>query len=190
MYEEYWQLETKPFEPTSRGQFFCSASAQQAALNKLRYVVESRRGAALLAGPSGVGKTLLAATLSDHLEDSLGKFVHVVFPLMSSRDLLVYLAEQLGASPADPPQHTVEESLRRLQFVFEENSRRGYHAVVVVDEAHLLEDSGLLETLRLLLNLQTSGQPAFTMLLVGQSALLSAMQRNRSLEERIDIRSC
>ena len=188
MYEEYWQLATKPFEPTSAAPFRYESADQQAALHKLRYAVESRRGAALLAGPSGVGKTLLTNILSEQLGASVGKFVRVVFPLMSSRDFLVYLSEQFGAPPADPPQYTVEESLRRLEFAFQENNRRGQHAVIVVDEAHLLEDSGLLETLRLLLNLQTDGQAAFTLLLLGQVSLLSAMQRSATLDERLDMK--
>ena len=188
MYEDYWQLETKPFEPTSEDRFHILSASQQAALHKLRYAIENRRSAVLLAGPSGVGKTMLLSSLRQQLDEASHRFLSVVFPLMSSRDLLVYLAEQLGTPPADPPQYTVEESLRRLQFAFEEDGRRGRHTVLVVDEAHLLEDSGLLETLRLLLNLQAIEQPVFTLVLCGQMPLLSAMHRNRSLDERLDIK--
>lgn len=188
MYEDYWQLATKPFEPNTAEAFRFASASQQAALHKLRYAVESRRGAALLAGPSGSGKTLLSDMLSEQLGDNVGKFIRVVFPLMSSRDFLVYLAEQFGTPPADPPQYTIEESLRRLEFALKENTRRGQHAVVAVDEAHLLEDSGLFETLRLLLNLQSEGQSALTLLLVGQTTLLSAMQRNAALDERLDLK--
>jgi len=188
MYEEYWQLAAKPFEPAADSRFFYQGEAQQAALHKLRYAIESRRSAALLTGPSGIGKTLLCQALSDQLGETIGPFVQVVFPLMSSRDFLVYLAEELGAPPCDPPQHTIEESLRRLEFFLEENARAGKHAVVVVDEAHLLEDSGLLETLRLLLNLQHQGQPTFTLLLIGQLPLLSAMNRYATLDDRLDMK--
>ena len=188
MYEEYWQLESKPFEPTTNDSFFYHADRQQAALHKLRYAIESRRESALLVGPAGIGKTLLVSVLNEQLDETVDRFVRVVFPLMSSRDLLVYLAEQLGIPPADPPKHTVEESLCRLQYAFDESSRRGLHTVILVEEAHLLEDSGLLETLRLLLNLQSADQRAFTLLLSGQPALLSAIQRNRPLEQRIDIK--
>lgn len=188
MYEDYWQLATKPFESTSESRFFYQGESQQAALHKLRYAIESRRGAALLSGPSGIGKTLLGQVLCDQMGETVGPFVQVVFPLMSSRDFLVYLAEELGAPPADPAQHTVEESLRRLDFFLAENSRVGKHAVIIVDEAHLLEDSGLLETLRLLLNFQHQGQPSFTLLLMGQLPLISAMQRNSALDERLDMK--
>jgi type II secretory pathway predicted ATPase ExeA len=110
----------------------------------------------------------------------------VVFPQMTDRDLLTYLAEQFGAPPADPPRYTVEESLRRLEYVFAENDRRGHHAVLVVDEAQLLEDSGLLEPLRLLLNLGSIDKPPFTLVLVGQPTVLPMVQRHGGLDERMD----
>ena len=189
MYQEYWQLESKPFEPIGDSRYCFPCESHRGALHKLRYAVESRRGAALLAGPSGIGKTLLVRVLREELGDAVGKFVQVVFPLMSSRDFLAYLAEQIGAPPADSPERSVEESLRRLEFTLGEEAHNGRHAVLVVEEAHLLEDSGLLETLRLLLNLQAAGAPMFTLLLVGQPALLTAMQRNAPLDERLDIKT-
>ncbi len=104
MYQEYWQFESKPFEPIGDSRYFFPCESQSGALHKLRYAVESRRGAALLAGPSGIGKTLLVRALREQLGDAVGKFVQVVFPLMSSRDFLAYLAEEIGAPPADPPE--------------------------------------------------------------------------------------
>ena len=137
MYLDYWQLAKKPFEPgTDRAQFFSSES-HEAALLKLRYAVENRRGAAVLAGPAGVGKTMLVQLFRNELADSFRPQVNVVFPQMPGRDLLVYLAEQLGAPPADPPRHTIEESVRRLESVLQANAAKGRHAVLVIDEAPL-----------------------------------------------------
>jgi general secretion pathway protein A len=189
MYLDYWQLATKPFEPCSDRAVFYPCEAQEAALLKLRYAVENRRGAALLAGPAGVGKTMLVQLFRGELAETFRPQAHLVFPQMSSRDLLVYLAEQLGAPPSDPPRHTIEESVRRLEFLLQQNAQRGRHAVVVVDEAHLLEDCGALETLRLLLNFEVSGQPTLTLLLVGQMSLISAVGRLRSLEERVAVKT-
>lgn len=189
MYLDYWQLATKPFEPTADRAAFFPCDSHEGALLKLRYAVENRRGAVLLAGPAGVGKTMLVHFLHNELPDTFRPLVHLVFPQMSSRDLLVYLAEQLGAPPADPPRHTVEESVRRLEFFLRQNADEGRHAVVVIDEAHLLEDCGALETLRLLLNFEAAGQPALTLLLVGQMNLVSAVGRLPSLEERISVKT-
>ena len=189
MYLDYWQLAKKPFEPgTDRAQFFSSES-HEAALLKLRYAVENRRGAAMLAGPAGVGKTMLVQLFRNELADSFRPQVNVVFPQMPGRDLLVYLAEQLGAPPADPPRHTVEESVRRLESVLQANAANGRHAVLVIDEAHLLEDCGALEMLRLLLNFEAGGSPTLTLILIGQMSLISAVGRLPSLEERVAVKA-
>jgi type II secretory pathway predicted ATPase ExeA len=188
VYLDYWQLDAKPFEPTCDAAFLYAGEAHKSALHKLRYAIESRRAAGLLAGPAGVGKTLLIETLGRELDSRCQPLVRVVFPQMSERDLLVYLAEQLGAPPADPPRYTIEESLRRLEYVLGENMRAGRHAVIVIEEAHLLEDSGLIEPLRLLLNLTVDGRPPLTLLLAGQPALLPMAARHGSFDERLDIK--
>jgi type II secretory pathway predicted ATPase ExeA len=189
MYLDYWQLTQQPFEPTISRADFYPCEAQEAALLKLRYAVENHRGAALLAGPSGSGKTMLVHLMREAFTERFEPVVNLVFPQMSGRDLLVYLAEQLGAPPADPPRHTVEESVRRLEFFLTQNAIAGQQAVVIVDEAQLLEDSGALETLRLLLNFEHGGRPALALILVGQTSLLSAVGRLPSLEERISVKA-
>jgi general secretion pathway protein A len=189
MYLDYWQLAAKPFEPTADRTEFFSCEAHEGALLKLRYAIENRRGAVLLAGQAGVGKTLLVQLLRAELADTFAPQVHLVFPQMTSRELLVYLAEQLGAPPTETPRHTVEESVRRLEFVLNHNAHQQRHAVIVIDEAHLLEDCGALETLRLLLNFEVAGQPTFTLLLVGQMGLISAVSRLPSLEERVAVKA-
>jgi type II secretory pathway predicted ATPase ExeA len=189
MYLDYWQLSARPFEPCSDRTAFYPCEAQVAALLKLRYAVENRRGAALLAGPAGVGKTMLLQLFRADLPESIRPIVHLVFPQMSSRDLLVYLAEQLGAPPADPPRHTIEESVRRIEFLLAQNAMQGRHALVVIDEAHLLEDCGALETLRLLLNFEHAGKSTLTLLLVGQMGIVSALGRLPSLEERVAVKT-
>lgn len=188
MYEEYWQLAAKPFEPSCEADFYFACPAHQSAMHKLRYAIEGRRPAALLAGPAGVGKTQLTELLRDASVAAKMPFVQVVFPQMSDRDLLVYLAEQLGAAPAPAPRYTIDESLGRIEAVLRQYHGSGRHAIVVVDEAHLLEDSGLFEPLRLLLNLKVEGRSLFTLLLVGQPSLLPAIGRSGSLEQRIDIK--
>jgi general secretion pathway protein A len=190
MYLDYWQLDAKPFEPHCAPQFVVASPGRLAAQHKLRYVLDNRRSAAVLAGLPGVGKTDLAAALADEADASLGPFLPVVFPQMSDRELLVFLAEQFGAPPAEVPRHTVEESLRRLEFVLRENSRRGRHAVVVVDEAHLLEDAGLVEPLRLLLNLTGPRREGLlTLLLVGQPTVLPMLARYPAFDQRIDVKA-
>lgn len=185
MYEAYWQLDRKPFENTSDPGFYYPGEAHQGALLKLRYAVENQRGAALLAGPSGVGKTLLVHLLRRQLGDGFAPLAHLVFPQMPAPDLLAYLADRLGAPRSEPSTRTLDESVSRIEHCLRENSRAGRHAVVVVDEAHLLEGTRPLETLRLLLNFESESRPDLTLLLVGQPSLLPALDRMPQLEERL-----
>lgn len=189
MYLDYWQLETRPFEPATDRAAFYPCEAHQGAMLKLRYGIENQRGLALLAGPAGCGKTLLVNLLRQELPEENRPFVHLVFPQMSTRDLLAYLADELGAPPVEPARGTIDESVRRLETTLGENARQGRHALVAVDEAHLLEDTGALETLRLLVNFEHEGRPTLTLLLVGQPALLAAVARLPGLDERIGVKT-
>lgn len=190
MYVDHWGLQAKPFEPSGGADaFLVEGESHTGAYTKLRYAIDERRAAAALAGPSGVGKTLLVRRLAAALDPETRPFVHAVFPQMSGRDLLAYLAERLGAPATEPPTGTVDESVRRLEDLVGRNTERGVHPVVVIDEAHLLEDSGALETLRLLLNFGDGDRPALTLLLVGQMGLLSSIARNPALDERIAVKT-
>ena len=77
MYEAYWRLTQKPFENAADPRFYYPAESHQAALLKLRYAIENHRGAALLAGPSGVGQNSRHHHAARHVD-------HAVRPVRAS----------------------------------------------------------------------------------------------------------
>ena len=83
---------------------------------------------------------------------------------------------------------TVEQHVRRLQHALTQNARGGRHAVVIVDEAHLLAASGALETMRLLLNFEHESRPTMTLILVGAPSLLPALARFPELDSRMAVK--
>ena len=186
MYETHWQLAARPFDHSADARFYYPGESQQGALLKLRYALENRRGAALLTGAAGLGKTLLAQTLTRQLGECLSPKVHLVFPQMPAGQLLAYLADQLGAGGG--PSLTIEQSLRRIETRLRDNAKAGKHAVIVIDEAHLLDDFQSLETVRLLLNLEHEARPLASFLLTGQTSLLLAIERRPDLEERLAVK--
>ena len=188
MYESYWKIEQKPFENRSDPRFYYPGESHQAALLKLRYAIENRRGAALLAGPSGSGKTLLLGMLQAALDESYAPFVHLVFPQMSVQELLAYLAVELGQMPDTGTTPGVHQSIGSIVRFLQDNTQRGKHAVVAIDEAHLISDPKTLEALRLLLNFEFSGQSGMTLLLVGQPGILPVLDRTPQLEERLGVK--
>jgi len=186
MYESYWQLDARPFDHSADARFYYPGPSQQAALLKLRYAVENRRGAALLAGEPGLGKTLVAQTLLRQLDDSFRPRLHLVFPQMPPDELLAYLADQLTAASGGTP--SVGQSLKRIESGLAEVAKAGQHAVIVIDEAHLLRETRALETIRLLLNLESAAQPLATIVLVGQTGLAIDVQRLPQLDERLAVK--
>ncbi|MDH3716542.1 MAG: AAA family ATPase [Planctomycetota bacterium] len=185
MYTDYWQLTRPPFDTGCDPAFYYPSETHQGALLKLRYAIENRRGGGLLAGGSGLGKTLLVESLKQTLPDTIGPVVHIVYPKMSAEQLLAFVAAQLG-TPADAA--TVDLHIRHIENQLNEAAERGGHVVLVIDEAHLLEDTGGLECVRLLLNFQRDGQPLMTILLLGQTILLPIFDRLSGFEERLGIK--
>jgi general secretion pathway protein A len=186
MYESYWHLDRRPFENTDDPRFYYPGESHQGTLLKLRYAVENRRGGAVLAGGSGTGKTLLIQMLARQLNESCRPVVQLVFPQMSAAELMSYLADELAAPPL--PGRGLDQTIRRIKQFLVENESRDKHAVIVVDEAHLLEDVQTLEALRLLLNFQPKQQAALTLLLVGQPRILPIIDRMPGFEERLAIK--
>jgi general secretion pathway protein A len=188
MYESYWHLKQKPFENSADPRFYFPAESHQAALLKLRYAIENRRGGALLTGGSGTGKTLLAGLLRQIVGEQFSPFAHLVFPQMSAAELLGYLAEELDGSTGASHNGAVQESIRRIERFLAENTQQGRHAVVAVDEAHLIDNAHVLEAMRLLLNFESGGRPGLTLLLVGQTGLLPTLERMPQLDERLAVK--
>ncbi len=188
MYETYWQLKQKPFENAADPRFYYPGESHQAALLKLRYAIENHRGGALLAGPSGSGKTLLTTMLPGILSETFTPLVRLVFPQMSTGELLALLADELEGAGPTAATPGVQASIRRIQGFLAANSEQGRHAVIIVDEAHLLESVRTFETLRLLLNFEPGGTPALTLLLVGEPAILPILDRMPQWEERLGVK--
>src|SRR5437868_4803789 len=186
MYQSYWQLDSRPFEHANDERYYYAAESQRGALLKLRYVLENRRGAAVLAGESGLGKTLLVQKLLSELDERCAPRVHVVFPQMPADQLLTYLADRITGQHS-PLTATIDQSVRRIERFLQANAEAGQHAIVAIDEAHLLSGMHSLEAIRLLMNFEYQCQPAATFLLAGQTNLVLAVRRLAALEERMAV---
>ncbi len=191
MYSHYWNLDSQPFENTLDPAFFFPSQTHQSALLKLRYMLENRKGAGVLVGPTGSGKTFLVHRLADGLVPHAGPWVHVVFPRMSADDLLNYLATQLGHAASTSTDNRLSRSaaLQNIEQSLVEHTQQGRHPVIVVDDAHLIDDAEALQTLELLLNFQRSPHCDFSLILLGDRLLLSRIGRLPRLDERVVVRS-
>ncbi|MBI4224200.1 MAG: AAA family ATPase [Deltaproteobacteria bacterium] len=67
------------------------------------------------------------------------------------------------------------------------NLRDGKRTVVIIDEAHAIQDMEIFEELRLLLNFQADDRFFLTLLLMGQPELREKIELNKQLAQRIAI---
>lgn len=194
MYSQHWNLERPPFENTLDPEFFFPSQTHQAALLKLRYLIENQKGAGVLVGSTGSGKTFVARRLAHDLSQQAGPWLHIPFPQMSPDDLLNDLAIRLAGesvlSGTSPHSHLPRSTaLRLIERSFEEHTLAGRHPVLIVDDAHLIEDPATLQTLELLLNFQEPPQRVFSLILLGDRLLLSRLSRLPRFEDRLAIRA-
>ncbi len=185
MYQSYWDLKDKPFENTPDPKFFFNSFQHEEGLSRLIYVVREGKGAGLLTGTYGCGKTLLCHALAKELEKDVYRVAFLTNPRLDDVEMLRMILHSLGASVV-PTRKT--DVLIALESILASNLRDGRKTVIVIDEAHAIEDPTLFEELRLLLNFQTESKFLLTLLLIGQPELKEKVESNKQLNQRIAMR--
>lgn len=188
MYEEYWKLREKPFENVPDSRFLYHSRGHDEALMRMLYAIEEKKGAAMLTGEYGSGKTLLVKEIINRLSGQSDNYriALIINPAISQLELLGEIIYQLGRSVPSEVKKT--ELLRNLNDVLHKTIEEGRHVVVIIDEAQAIGKEEVFEELRLLLNLQLDREVLLTLLLVGQPELGEKMSRLRQFEQRLSIR--
>ncbi|MEK6647545.1 MAG: AAA family ATPase [Candidatus Firestonebacteria bacterium] len=182
MYEEYWKLKEKPFENTPDPRFLYLSSQHEEGFSRLLYVIKENKGAGMLTGLFGCGKTLLGRALLSELPKDLYKIAFVTNPRLSDVDLLRMIVFQLGKEESLSGKTNILVALEKL---LKDNFRDGRKTLVIIDEAHSIEDSNIFEEIRLLLNFQMNDKFLLTLLLLGQPELREKVELSKQLEQRM-----
>ena len=187
MYTEYWGLSAQPFENTPDPKFFYQSPQHQEGLARLNYVVQGRKGAGVLTGVFGCGKTLLARSLFAQLPANRYRMAYIANPLMSDVELLHAIAQKLNVANLPDRRSDVlaDVLLSGIEQALRDNMRDGKDTLIIVDEAHTVKEERVLEQLRLLMNFQDEDRFLLTMILMGQPELKELVDRHKPLAQRI-----
>lgn len=190
MYEQYWRLTKKPFENTPDPEFLYLSSQHEEALARLLYAIRERKGAAVLTGVFGCGKTILGQELLRELNEDKYRIAFINYPLLSHVEFLLAIAKSLGSHdlPTKKTDVLINFVLDSLHNTLLNNYRDGKDSIVIIDEAHIIEDTQIFESLRLLLNFQIPERFLLTLILFGQPELRDKIEVNKQFEQRIAIK--
>ncbi|MFH1678812.1 MAG: AAA family ATPase [Candidatus Omnitrophota bacterium] len=186
MYETYWRLRQKPFENTPDPRFIYYSQRHQEALSRMLYVVKERKGAAILTGEYGSGKTLLSRVLIEELSSEDYQTALIFNPRLPSLELIKEIIYQLGADTSSLLSKT--DLLHCLNEILYKNRNENKNTVIVVDEAQAIPGEGGFEELRLLLNFQLNDNFLLTLILLGQPELKEKISNLPQLKQRLAAR--
>lgn len=185
MYEKYWGLNELPFENVPDPRFMYHSSQHEEALMRLIYATKAQKGAAMLSGDVGCGKTTVSRAFVQELSSDEYEVGIIANPSLAALDFLKEILYQLGIEKtADSKQNL----LHILNEAMLQNMAQKKKTVLIVDDAQAINDETTFEELRLLLNFQLNDQFLMTLILIGQPELRDKVTKIPQLDSRISIR--
>lgn len=186
-YTDHYQFEREPFSNAPNDKFYFASEQHKQAVARLKYSIDSDKGLAVLVGDIGTGKTTLARRMLDNLplgeyESSLLVMIH---SSVTPEWLLSRISMQLGVTqPDENPLKILKQLYERLLQIEQE----GRKAVVLIDEAQMLQSRELMEEFRGLLNLEIPDKKLLNIVFFGLPTLDEVLKLDEPLAQRVAFR--
>lgn len=159
------------FQVTERPDFL--SITQEEALSRMKHVVETKT-LGVLTGEVGSGKSTLLRILAGTLSSSDHQVVYLCSSRMSPKELYGSILKAMGEVPAFSATKVKQQWREVLEDRANAQTRQ---LAVLIDEAHDLPDSTLLE-LRFLMTRGMEAQSPFPVILAGQGKLRRDLNTN------------
>ncbi|MCU0701907.1 MAG: AAA family ATPase [Myxococcaceae bacterium] len=186
-YLDFFGLSAEPFSNAPVSRFYFNAPQHQQALTRLLYAVSSMKGLAVLVGDIGAGKTTLARRMLDSLpeEEYEAALLVIIHSGITASWILRRIALQLGVeNPAQEKLALLSQLYQRLLQIYEQ----GRKAVVLIDEAQMLETRELMEEFRGLLNLEVPERKLISFVFFGLPEIEKNLKLDPPLAQRVAMR--
>jgi len=184
---QHFGLTQDPFQNEPDLRFYFDGASHRECHRRIERGLRQGKGLTVLTGEGGTGKTLLARRLFEGLEEEVFE-THLMVILPGAADaeaVLARFARQLGVEAPGPDRAGVLAQIyEKLAIVREE----GRHAVLILDDAHLLSREAMAEVGGLL-NLEYEDRRLLSLFLVGLPELDGRLWGDSQLGQRIDVRT-
>lgn len=186
-YLDYFELTQEPFSNAPVSRFYYNSAQHSQALTRLMHAVSYMKGLSILVGDIGAGKTTLARRMLDSLPEAEyeAALLVIIHSGITANWLLKRIALQLGVeSPAQEKLALLSQLYQRLLQIYES----GKKAVVLIDEAQMLETRELMEEFRGLLNLEVPERKLISFVFFGLPEIEQNLKLDAPLAQRVALR--
>lgn len=182
MYLEYWKLKHLPFENVPDPKYYYDSKLHHAAIEDMRDAMIHRKGAILLTGDIGCGKTVITQRVLLSLPEKRFDIAFITYPCLSPIEMLREINKQLGLEVTNGGKNDL---LHILQQHMADNAESDRDTLICIDEAQSIPSLDTFEELRLLLNFQLAHRFLLTLAFVGQPELQAQIVKLPQLRQRI-----
>jgi type II secretory pathway predicted ATPase ExeA len=186
-YEHFYDLKEQPFSNAPDGRFYFKSPSHEEAMVRIFHVVETMKGLAVMIGSLGTGKTMVARRMIEKLdtEEYESALLVILHREMSAEGFLKRIALQFEIdSPAEEKVTLVAQIYQRLEEIYEQ----GRKAVILIDEANMLQSAEIMEEIRGLLNLEIPGRKLISIILMGTEEIEKTLALNPALAQRVALK--
>ena len=186
IYLQHFALKREPFSIVPDPDFLYPSQQHRQAVAHLKYGLDREGGFILLTGEVGTGKTTLTRTMLLRISAHV-RVVYVLNSKLNETDLLASICDELAIKlPKSKNLSFSKICIDALNQDLLASHAKGQKTLIVIEEAQNLS-ADVLETLRLLSNLETNTHKLLHILLVGQPELLEilAQKQLRQLNQRV-----
>ncbi len=185
IHEGYWGLMEPPFGQVPDARFFYMCEAHEDAILMLHYGLSRNKGAVLVTGAHGMGKTVLCRKLLSLLDPGSMQVASIPGNHLDAGDFAGAICAELGVQCQSKDRQTAFQELKKH---LKGRYYLGKKTTVFVDDAHLIEKPETFAELRMLLGLQTDGQFLVNIVLAGRSDLVEQLALFEDLDQMFAVR--
>ncbi|MBI4223606.1 MAG: AAA family ATPase [Deltaproteobacteria bacterium] len=157
-------------------------------MQRLLFSCHERRGAIVLTGEYGCGKTLLSRVLIRELaKDIRCQIALITNPRLGAKEFLATICFELGASKENLLPSDKVGLLDQMKQILESNLEAGRQTTLMIDEAQAIENEEVLEEVRLLMNMQSGNQLLLNVVFIGQPELKEKILKLQQLAQRVQM---